>query len=231
MKKGVFTPRKQIWICKIAIKTTFSSHRNSKVESLILMFFFLKQKLKQNVRFQLRRCWKSWWKACFYTNAEKVGEKACFYTRKLIWVLKNCYENHFFFQSKSQAKILNLDAFFEAKNGAKCTLSVSKILKKLVKKSVFTPRKPIWVLKISIKTTFSSNRNPKPKSLISMLFLEQIKEEKCTFSTKSAWNLALDMNHKYETGWKYEIKYSNDIQAHRVGQPISGKNKVNKHFI
>ena len=64
-----------------------------------------------------------------------------------------------------------------------------------------------------------------------MLFLEQIKEEKCTFSTKSAWNLALDMNHKYETGWKYEIKYSNDIQAHRVGQPISGKNKVNKHFI
>ena len=50
-------------------------------------------------------------------------------------------------------------------------------------------------------------------------------------STKSAWNLALDMNHKYETGWKYEIKYSNDIQAQRVGQPILGKNKVNKHFI
>ena len=78
-----------------------------------------------------------------FKNAEKVDEKACFYTKEADLSFEKCYKKHFFFQSKSQAKILNFDAFFEAKNGAKYMLSASKMLKKLVKKRVFTPRKPI----------------------------------------------------------------------------------------
>ena len=99
MKKRVFTPRKPIWVLKIAIKTIFSSNRNPKPKSLISMLF-LKQKMEQNIRFQLRKCWK-------------IDEKTCFYTKEADLSFKNCYRNHFFFQPKSQAKILNFDAFLE----------------------------------------------------------------------------------------------------------------------
>ena len=69
------------------------------------------------------------------------------------------------------------------------------MLKKLVKKRVFTSRKPIWFLKNCYKNHFSSHPNPKPKSLIPMLFwskkwskMEKAKkvDEKTCFYTKEA---------------------------------------------
>ena len=87
VKKRVFTPRKQIWICKIAIKTTFSSHRILKVESLILMFFWSKK-------------WTKLY-AFSFEKAKKVGEKRCFYTKEANLNLQNCYKNPLFFPPKS----------------------------------------------------------------------------------------------------------------------------------
>ena len=49
-----------------------------------------------------------------FKNSEKIGEKKCFYTKEADLSFENFYKNHFFFQSKSQAKILNFDAFFGA---------------------------------------------------------------------------------------------------------------------
>ena len=50
-----------------------------------------------------------------FEKAKKVGEKACFYTKETDFSFQNCYKNHFFFQPKSQAKILNFDAFLKQK--------------------------------------------------------------------------------------------------------------------
>ena len=50
-----------------------------------------------------------------FEKAKKVDEKTCFYTKETDLSFENCYKNHFFFQPKSQAKILNFDVFLEQK--------------------------------------------------------------------------------------------------------------------
>ena len=50
-----------------------------------------------------------------FEKAKKVDEKTCFYTKEADLSFENCYKNHFFFQPKSQAKILNLHVFLKQK--------------------------------------------------------------------------------------------------------------------
>ena len=50
-----------------------------------------------------------------FEKAKKLDEKACFYTKEADLGFQNWYKNHFFFQPKSQAKILNFDVFLKQK--------------------------------------------------------------------------------------------------------------------
>ena len=50
-----------------------------------------------------------------FKNGKKVGEKTCIYTKEPDLGFENFYKKNFFFQPKSQAKILNFDFFLKKK--------------------------------------------------------------------------------------------------------------------
>ena len=50
-----------------------------------------------------------------FEKSKKLDKKACFCAKEADWNFQNCYKNHFFFQPKSQARILNSGVIFKQK--------------------------------------------------------------------------------------------------------------------
>ena len=50
-----------------------------------------------------------------FEKAKKMDQKAYFCTKEADLNFQNCYKNHFCFQPKSQARILNSGVFFKQK--------------------------------------------------------------------------------------------------------------------
>ena len=153
LEKYVFIPKMRIWTLQLQKKSLFFCHQNLKLKSLILHVFW-REKWRKKHAFSL-------W------STKKVIEKVRVHTKDA-----DLNSTYIINTKKNFSRVSSFDNVIYYS----CWL-ISNITPPNFKLHT----KPIWVLKISIKTTFSSNRNPKPKSLISMLFLEQIKEENVRF--------------------------------------------------